>query len=334
MIRIAVDAMGGDHGARVVVQGALAAARDLAVELTLVGPEDHLREQVERAGVTLPVAVRIRHAGSVIEMAESAGEALRRKPDASVRVAATLVAEGDADAFVSVGHTGAVVMAAHAVLGRLRGVDRPALAAGVPTRAGLGVLLDAGATVGCRPAHLAQFAVMGSVFARAALGIDRPRVGLLSIGEEASKGTDLVREAHRLLERLPIRFVGNVDARAVFAGTADVIVCDGFTGNVALKVSEGLADLVTGLVAEEFARPDTVALPAWKRRVRRLTRRLDYAEYGGAPLLGVAGLAVVGHGRSSARAVRNAVALACRHVEAGLVARIQDDIMRSEVIDS
>lgn len=318
--------MGGDRGPRAVVEGALAAARDPSLAVTLVGPEDELRREVERAGPAAP-PVAYRHAGSVVDMGESPSRALRLKPDASIRVAADMVASGDADGLVSVGHTGAVVMAAHGALGMMPGVDWPALATGVPTPSGLAVLLDAGANVDCRPAHLVQFAAMGSAFARTALGIERPRVGLLSIGEEATKGNDLIREAHRLLKASPLHFVGNVDARAVFGGLADVIVCDGFAGNVALKVSEGLAELVVGLVSAELggAEPPAVSL-RFRRAVRRLRKRLDYAEYGGAVLLGVAGLVMVGHGRSSARAVRNAVALAHRYAESGLLGRIQGEI--------
>ena len=326
MIRIAIDAMGGDRGPRTVVQGALAAARDLPLELTLVGPEGELRGELARAG-SRTGAVRVCHAGTVVGMAESPTEALRRKPDASVRVSAALLAAGEVDALVGVGHTGAMVMAVHGALGMIPGVDRPALATGVPTSAGVGVLLDVGANVGCRPGHLVQFAVMGSVFAHVALGIERPRVGLLSIGEEETKGNDLIRDAHRLLKDSPLNFGGNIDARALYHGTADVIVCDGFTGNVALKVSEGLAELIAGLMAAELSGPAApdLSLPI-RRSIRRLRKRLDYAEYGGAPLLGVAGLAVVGHGRSSARAVRNAIALAHRFAETGLVGRIQDEI--------
>ena len=326
MIRIAIDAMGGDRGPRTVVQGALVAARDLPLELTLVGPEEELRAELARAGSATGV-IRVCHAGSVVGMAESPSEALRRKPDASVRVSAALLASGEVDAVVGVGHTGAMVMAVHAALGMIPGVDRPALATGVPTSAGVGVLLDAGANVGCRPGHLVQFAVMGSVFARVAFGIERPRVGLLSIGEEETKGNELIRDAHRLLKDSSLNFVGNVDARALYHGTADVIVCDGFTGNVALKVSEGLAELIAELMAAELSGPaaPSLSLPI-RRSIRRLRKRLDYAEYGGAPLLGVAGLAVVGHGRSSARAVRNAIALAHRFAESGLVDRIQSEI--------
>ena len=214
----------------------------------------------------------------------------------------------------SAGHTGATVMAAYGAFGTLPGVDRPALAATIPSPGGPAVLLDVGASVECRPHHLLQFAVMGCVYARVAFGIPAPRVGLLSIGEEESKGNELTREAHRLLKASTLAFVGNVEARAVYNGHADVIVCDGFTGNVALKISEGLVDVMEGLLSAELSSTMTMRVGSLltRRALRRFRRRVDYSEYGGAPLLGVAGVTIVGHGRSSARAVRNAVAIAYR----------------------
>jgi phosphate acyltransferase len=257
-------------------------------------------------------------------MHEPPAQALRRKPDASIRVAVRLVAEGKASAVVSAGSTGATVMAARTGLGLIPGVDRPALAATIPTRAQPAVLLDAGANAECRPSHLVQFGVMGSVFAQVALGLDRPRVGLLSIGEEESKGNDLTREAHQLLKAAPVHFVGNVEARDVYAGVADVIVCDGFTGNVTLKISEGLVDTVESLLHDELSATfgTRVGYLLSRQAYRRFRKRLDYSEYGGAPLLGLNGLCIVGHGRSSAKAVRNAVAMAMRGVTDGLLDKL------------
>ena len=246
-------------------------------------------------------------------MDESPSAALRRKPGASIRIAAEAVARGEAAGLFSAGHTGATVMAAHAAFGMLPGVDRPALAAMIPTPNRPAVLLDVGASVECRPQHLLQFAVMGSVYARVALGIETPRVGLLSIGEEATKGNELTRESHRLLKASLPSFIGNVEARDVYRGQADVIVCDGFTGNIALKISEGLIEVIEGLLSEE---------------VSVIT---DYAEYGGAPLLGVNGVTIVGHGRSSAKAVRNAVAMAHRFASDRFIQRIEGDIAASAV---
>jgi glycerol-3-phosphate acyltransferase PlsX len=218
-------------------------------------------------------------------------------------------------------------MAAHAAFGMLEGVDRPALGVTIPTRRGAAVLVDAGANVECRPAHLVQFAAMGRVFARVALGTREPRVGLLSIGEEETKGTELVREAHRLLKSSP-NFIGNVEGRDVYGGGADVIVCDGFTGNVALKISEGLIDTLETLLREELSQTITARVGALMsaRAFRGFRKRVDYSEYGGAPLLGVAGICIVGHGRSSPKAVRNAVAMAFRFAEEGLLERIKDEI--------
>jgi glycerol-3-phosphate acyltransferase PlsX len=240
-----------------------------------------------------------------------------------VAVAAAEVAAGRAEAFYSAGHTGATVVAAYGHLGMIEGVDRPALAATIPTRRGSAVLLDVGATVGCKPRHLVQFATMGSVFARMALGVESPRVGLLSIGEEESKGNRLTRGAHRLLKSSGLNFTGNIEARDVYASTADVIVCDGFTGNIALKVSEGLAEMVGEVLREALRAGGPEGSSAL---IRGLQKRVDYSEYGGVPLLGVAGLALVGHGRSTAAAVRNGIAMACRYASAGVVARIRRDI--------
>jgi glycerol-3-phosphate acyltransferase PlsX len=245
-------------------------------------------------------------------------------------VAAERVARGEAAALVSAGHTGATVVAAHAAFGMLPGVDRPALAPSVPTRGGSAVLLDAGATVECKrkPAYLLQFGVMGAEYARSWLGVERPRVGLLSIGEEESKGNDLTREAHRLLKASRLHFVGNVEAREIFSGQADVIVCDGFTGNVALKLSEGLVEMVEDLLGEELQSTFSaqVGYLLSRRAFRRFRKRVDYSEYGGAPLLGVAGLCIVGHGRSSAKAVRNAVVMASRLATSQVLTRVEQEI--------
>jgi glycerol-3-phosphate acyltransferase PlsX len=333
MIWIAVDAMGGDTAPGLVVDGALAAARHLDLGVVLVGPASRIEAQVERVAGVDPSKVRVVEAGSVIDMAESPAAALRRKPDASIRIAAGLVARGEASALFSAGHTGATVMAAHAAFGMIAGADRPALAATIPTREGPAVLLDVGASVECRPAHLFQFAVMGSVYARIASGLDQPRVGLLSIGEEETKGNDLTREAHRLLKGAPLNFIGNIEARDVYSGAADVIVCDGFTGNVALKISEGLVESIEGLLREELSSTITMRVGSLltQRAMRHFRRRVDYSEYGGAPLLGVAGITIVGHGRSSAKAVRNAVAMAFRFASAGLIPRVQRDIAAATV---
>src|ERR687887_2905585 len=331
MIWIAVDAMGGDFAPRHVVDGALAAARHFDLGVALVGPRAHLDAELQRHEDVAPERIRLVEATDIVAMADSPAAALRRKPNASIKVAAELVARGEASALFSAGHTGATVMAAYSAFGMLPGVDRPALAATIPTRRRPAILLDVGATVECRPQHLLQFAIMGSVYAHVAFGLEAPRVGLLSIGEEATKGNDLTREAHRLLKASPLEFIGNVEARDVYSGNADVIVSDGFTGNVALKISEGLVDVVESLLREELSSTITMRVGSLltRRALRRFKRRVDDSEYGGAPLLGLARVTIVGHGRSSAKAVRNAVALAYRFASERFIERVEHDIAQA-----
>ncbi len=327
-MRIAVDAMGGDHAPRRPVDGALAAARHLGLGIDLVGRADVIRAELIRHPDAEALDVSVVDAPDVVDMHESAAQTLRRKPRSSVMVAAGRVKDGHAAALVTVGHTGAAVVAAHAVFGMLEGVDRPALAPVVPTKRGSAVLLDAGATLECRPQHLMQFGILGSAYARLVLGIEQPRVGLLSIGEEESKGTELTREAHRLMRQAPLCFVGNVEARGIFAGDADVVVADGFTGNVALKLSEGVVEMVEDLLREELQSTfsSQMGYLLSQRAFRRFRKRVDYSEYGGAPLLGTAGVVVVGHGRSSVKAIRNAVAQAARFAGEGRWERMQKDV--------
>jgi glycerol-3-phosphate acyltransferase PlsX len=324
-IVIAVDAMGGDHAPGAVVAGAMQAARR-GLAVTLAGPAELLYEEIAKQGGEAGLAVTVADAPDTVGMDEAPLAALRRKPRASVRVAAGLVARGEAGAFFSAGHTGATFLSAHAAFGMLPGVDRPALAVSVPTETGAAILLDAGANLECRPEHLAQFGVMGAAYARVMLGIERPKVGLLSIGEEAGKGTELVREAHGKLALAPIEFIGNLEAREFFTGRADVIVCDGFTGNIALKVGEGLVAAAQHMLREELGAELVSQIGALltRRAFARFKQRVDYAESGGAPLLGVNGLALVGHGRSTAQAVENGIALAARLAERGVVQRLAD----------
>jgi glycerol-3-phosphate acyltransferase PlsX len=333
VIRIAVDAMGGDHAPSAVVDGAVAAARHLAVTIALVGPTAAVTDALAQHPDWSTLGLEIVEAPDVITMTESPAATLRRKPGASIRVAADLVAQTRAAALVSAGHTGATVMAAYGAFGMIPGVDRPALAASIPTLARPAVLVDAGANVECRPHHLLQFAVMGSVYARVAYGTERPRVGLLSIGEEETKGNDLTREAHRLLKAAPINFIGNVEGREIYSGSADVIVCDGFTVNVVLKTSEGLVETVETLLGDELRGTfsSQVGYLLSRRAFRRFRRRVDYSEYGGAPLLGVAGLAIIGHGRSSAKAIRNAIAMAYRFATSDFIPRVEQEIAAASV---
>jgi len=329
--RVAVDAMGGDHAPREVVQGAVQAARDLDVEVILVGPTRILEAEVR--ALEAERDVRIEEAPDVIGMAEAPAMALRRKRRASIPVAVELVRRGEADAMVSAGNTGAAMAAALLGLGRIEGIDRPAIAAVLPTTRGRAILVDVGANVDCRPKHLLQFAVMGSVYAARVLGVASPRVGVLSNGAEETKGNELVIRAAELLRASGLRFIGNVEGREFFDHSADVVVCDGFVGNVVLKFGEGLALGIFALLREELRRTVRVKLGAALALpgLRAVRRRMDYTEYGGAPLLGVNGVCIIGHGSSKAKAMRAAVALAVDTVRAGMVAAIREEVGRLAV---
>ncbi len=327
-MRIAIDAMGGDDGPRSIIDGALVAARHLQIGLLLVGASPDIERELARHPRVSSLDVRILDTPESIGMGETAAAALRRKPRASIRLAAEAVRDGEAAALFSAGHTGASVMAALGAFGRLAGVDRPALATIIPTLQNPAILLDSGATVECRPQHLVHFAIMGAAYARVALGCAVPRVGLLSVGSEESKGNELTRDAHQLLKTAPITFVGNVEGRDVYAGNVDVIVCDGFTGNVTLKISEGLVETVERLLHDELSATfgTRVGYLLSRQAFRRFRKRVDASEYGGAPLVGLNGLCVVGHGRSSPKAVRNAVAMTARFVSQGLIDRLSHDV--------
>ena len=329
-MKIAVDAMGGDFGPKVTVEGALSAAEDLGVEVLLVGIEHQIRKEVDRLAPK-PGRATIVDAPEAIGMSESL-LAFRRKKASSIRVGAQLVKDGQASAFVSMGNTGAVVYISREVLGTLPGVDRPALALLVPGVAGPTLLIDVGANANCQPRNLVQFAVMGRTFMESIMGIADPRVGLMSIGEEKTKGNDLVHDTFERLQAAPLRFIGNVEGKDLFSGAADVIVSDGFTGNVALKVSEGVVESVLSMARHEitknlFAKLGYVLM---KRHLKKIYKRIDYTEYGGAQLLGVRGVCVIGHGRSNARAVRSAIARGREFVENRVTERIQAEILRTE----
>jgi len=326
LARVAVDALGGDQAPRVIVEGAVAAVRAApGLAVTLVGPHGRVQDELDRIPGASALDIRIADAPDLVAMDESPAKALRRKPHATIKVAAELVARGEAAALFSAGNTGASVLAAYKAFGLIGGADRPALAATLPTQSGTAVLLDVGANANCRPDHLLTFGVMGAVFARVGLGTAHPRVGLLSIGEEESKGNALTRDAHALLKASGLRFIGNVEARDVYSGAADVVVCDGFTGNVVIKVSEGVAEMVDAVWQQGTVErsPSAAAAPEAFERFRR---RLDYSEYGGAPLLGVKGVCIVGHGRSSEKAVRNAIIMAHRFALEEMTARIEQEL--------
>ncbi len=323
-MKIAVDAMGGDVGPPVTVEGAVAAARDDGVEVVLVGDKAAIERELARhrpEGLSLTV----RHASQVVEMHEPPAQALRRKRDSSMRVAAELVRDGEAAAFVSAGNTGAAMAIAMFTLGVLPGVDRPAIAVPLPNLKARTILLDVGANMDPKPRHLVQYALMGHVYARDILGVASPRIGLLSVGEEEGKGNELVREVFKALEAMPLNFIGNVEGRDIYNGNADVVVTDGFTGNVALKISEGLADMLVHLIREELIRTPMAKLGALLVRpaFRRFWKRVDYNELGGAPLLGINGACIISHGASPPRAVKNAIRVAAEWVRLEVNAHIR-----------
>jgi phosphate acyltransferase len=373
--RVALDAMGGDHAPGAAVDGAIAAAREYGLAVDLVGPAALLRAELARHHAhDLPIAVI--DAPDVIAMAEAPAVAVRQRAQSSLRVGLRRVAHGEADAFVSAGNTGAVMTAALLELKRIRGVARPALGAVMPTARGHCLILDVGANADCKPEYLAQFAVMGADYAERVLGIAEPKVGLLSIGEEGGKGNQLVRDTYPLLQDLPLQFIGNVEGKDIPLGNADVVVTDGFTGNVVLKFAEGTPRALAQIVRAELLphKPERIGLPllassglvaaitpALRRpaaalagaavvgggllaagfapAVTRLLRRLDWAEHGGVPLLGVNGVCIIGHGRSHGRALKNALRVAgeaaagglVEHIAAGMATREHAPAAREEV---
>jgi glycerol-3-phosphate acyltransferase PlsX len=331
-MKIAVDAMGGDFGPKVTVEGTLRASQDFGVDTILVGVESLIRKEYDRLAPKNGRTTII-DAPEAIGMGESL-LAFRKKKASSIRVGAQLVKDGQAEAFVSMGNTGAVVYVSREVLGTLRGVDRPALALLVPGLAGPTLLIDVGANANCQPHNLVQFAIMGQIFMETIMGLPNPRIGLMSIGEEKSKGNDLVKETFDRLQASPLHFIGNVEGKDLFSGAADVIVSDGFTGNVALKVSEGVVESVLSMARHEitkniFAKLGYVLM---KRHIKKIYKRVDSSEYGGAQLLGINGVCVIGHGRSNAHAVRNAVGRAREFVLNHVQDRIQAEILRYEQV--
>jgi glycerol-3-phosphate acyltransferase PlsX len=330
MVTIALDAMGGDHFPKPEIEGAVQAAKALGVKVILVGKEDVVKHELNRHPGWQSLPIEIRHASEQITMEDSASKSVRAKKDSSIRVASRLVKTGEAQCLVSAGNTGAVMATAKMVQGMLPGVDRPALASAFPTLKGSAVMLDVGANVDSSPQMLAQFAVMGDAFARIIYHKTRPRVGLLSIGEEEHKGNALTHEAFPLLKALQhVNFVGNVEGRDVYSGIVDVIVCDGFVGNVALKVSEGLVEvLFRQMLRESLKETLTRKVGAYLARgaFADFRKRVDYAEYGGAPLLGVNGLCVICHGRSNAKAIRNAIRVGKEFVEGRINERIATEL--------
>jgi phosphate acyltransferase len=325
---IAVDAMGSDRAPRPELEGVLLAARHYDVKILLIGPEEQLKSELAAHPAARHVPIEIVNATEVISMREKAAHAVRTKRDSTMRVGLRLVRDKVAAGFVTAGHTGAAMATAKMTLGVLPGVDRPALAAVFPTAAGKpAILVDVGANVDCKPHNLAQFAVMGEIYCRAIFGVRRPSIGLLSIGEEEIKGNDLTRQAFALIKDLGLNFLGNVEGRDLYNGRVDVIVCDGFVGNVALKISEGLAAAVRYLLKESLKSTITSQFGALlsRRAFVDFQKRIDDSEYGGAPLLGLKGVAIVGHGSSNANAIKNAVRVAKQLSESGVNQRMQQE---------
>lgn len=324
---VAIDAMGGDHSPAHPVAGAVKAARELGVPVVLVGRRPEIEAELQRHK-TAGLPITIEHASETVGMDESPVNAFRRKKDSSIHVASTLMRDGHVQGVVSAGNTGAVMTTVKVLCGVLEGVERPALCAVVPNLTGPSVWLDVGANVDCRPVHLVQFAVMGHLYAREVLGLPVPRVGLMSVGEEEGKGNEVTRETFKILKDMPLNFIGNVEGRDIFNGKADVIVCDGFIGNVSLKAVESAAEALLHFMKAEISKSllakigYLLAAPAF----RSFRRKVDYAEYGGVPLLGVRGTAIVCHGGSSSRAIRNAVRVAIEFNRHRVNDRIHDEI--------
>lgn len=329
MLTIALDAMGGDHAPQAEVEGAVLAARTLGVKVILVGRKELVQQELRRHDEYGDLPIEVEHANDVITM-EDATTAVRTKKDSSLRIASRLVRDGRAEGLVSAGNTGAVMATAKIVQGVIPGVSRPALAAVFPTVKGSpAIMVDVGANVDCKAEMLAQFAVMGEIYSRIILRRPRPRVGILSIGEEDHKGNDLTRAAKELIKGRNLNFLGNVEGRDLFGGDVDVIVCDGFIGNVALKVSEGLGEMVKVLLRESLESTITgkIGYVIAKTAFSELKKRLDYSEYGGAPLLGVRGVCIIGHGRANANAIKNAIRVAAEFAQGKVNQTIEEELV-------
>lgn len=329
-MKIAVDAMGGDYAPDEVVKGALEAALEFGQEVILVGDQERINHELAGQGGNLITVV---HAPEVVDMGEAPAVAVRRKRNSSIVKATGLVKEGSAEAVVSAGSTGAAMASALLGLGRIKGIDRPAIASILPSERGGTVLLDVGANVDCKPQNLLQFGIMGYLYAEKILGISNPRVGLLSIGEEETKGNELTLSAFPLLREANINFVGNVEGRDIFRGTVDVVVCDGFVGNVVLKAGEGMASALFHIMKEEVTKSwlAKMGTALTVSALRGCKRKLDYSEYGGAPLLGVNGVVIICHGSSTAKAIKNAIRCARESVDNRLVSAIRTSMEESVI---
>jgi phosphate acyltransferase len=331
-MRIALDAMGGDFAPKATILGAIEASKITKDEIILVGSEPIIRAELENQKKLKIPNIKIVHAAESIAMDESPSQALRQKKDSSLAVAARLVSEGKADALVSAGNSGAVMAFALLYLGRIPGVSRPAILTMMPSLAGACAILDVGANVDCKPKHLFQFALMGDIYVKTIFDVPKPRVGLLSIGEEPTKGNEASLEAFGLLKGANINFIGNVEGRDIGQGKTDVAVCDGFTGNILLKFGEGIAEMILKVIREELkAHPLAWAsLPFLWAALKDLRKKMDYTEYGGAPLLGVNGVTIISHGSSNPKAIKNAIMVASRFAEKNVNKEIAEEIAKYE----
>jgi len=327
-MKIAVDAMGGDHAPEAIVEGAVLAAREFGIPVILVGISHQIYQVLEKYEDWKRLGIEVEHADEVVEMHDSPSKVIRSKRKSSMKVGVDLVKVGLASAFVSAGNTGAVLAYSTIILRPLKGVDRPAIAIQLPTIKGSSILLDAGANVDCKSNQLFQFGIMGHVYAKYILEMENPGVGLLSIGEEDGKGNETTKEAFKLLKKSHINFIGNVEGKEVYRGNADVIVCDGFTGNVALKISESLAELIGASLKNLFTSGVSTKLSYMllKPRLSEMKKTFDYSEKGGAPLLGINGVVIIAHGSSSPKAVKNAIYRAHEFVDKKINDHICEDI--------
>lgn len=327
-MKIVVDAMGGDYAPSAIVEGAVLAAREYGVRIVLVGQSDKIHDELAKYEDRNNLHIRVEHADEVVEMDDVPAKVIRAKKRSSMKIGLEMVKKKEADAFVSAGNTGAVLGYATLILRPLKGVDRPAIAVQLPTRKGPSILLDAGANVDCKAIQMFQFGVMGHVLAKIVLGKESPGVGVLSNGEEDGKGNEVTKSAFQMLQKSHVNFIGNVEAKEVYRGGADVIVCDGFTGNVALKISESMAEMIGENLRTVFQTNllSKLGYLLIKPYLDKQKKSVDYSETGGAPLLGVNGVCIIAHGRSSAKAVKNAIDRARELIEKNLNDHIREEI--------
>jgi glycerol-3-phosphate acyltransferase PlsX len=332
-MRVAVDAMGGDNAPVVEIEGVVAAVREFGIPVTVVGDSERLRTELAKHD-SAGLDILIKHASEVVGMHDSASDAVRKKKDSSIRVAFDLVKNGEADAVVSAGNSGATMGIGMFVLKRLSGMERPAIATIFPTLRGKTLVLDVGGNVDCKPLHLVQFATMGEVYAKYVMDVENPKVGLLSNGEEASKGNELTRETNAILKNTSFNYVGYIEGRDIFNGLVDVVVCDGFVGNVVLKLSEGLAEAIGTMLKREIQQGllSKIGYLLARRAFKNFRKQVDYSEYGGAPLLGIDGVAMICHGGSSPKAIKNAIRFAHDYVLKGVNQKMAEKLQENYTV--